>query len=93
MGHAVVAFTDARGFEAASFPEVTRIADEQLFSEPEMSKYCFESYAAPANVFAPAGLPSFPNDDNANKGRSRCCWRRVIDVSPCPSRTAAQKVN
>jgi hypothetical protein len=42
MGRAVVAFTDARGFEAASFPEVTGIADEQLLSEPEMSKYCFE---------------------------------------------------
>ena len=42
MGHAGVAFTDVGGLEVASFPEVTGIADEQLFSESEMSKYCFE---------------------------------------------------
>ena len=42
MGHAGVAFTDAGGLEVASFPEVTGIADELLFSESEMSQYCFE---------------------------------------------------
>ena len=42
MGHAGVAFTDAGGLEVASFPEVTEIADELLFSESEMSQYCFE---------------------------------------------------
>ena len=42
MGYAGVAFTDAGGLEVASFPEVTGIADELLFSESEMSQYCFE---------------------------------------------------
>ena len=42
MGYAGVAFTDAGGLEVASFPEVTEIADELLFSESEMSQYCFE---------------------------------------------------
>ncbi len=42
MGHASVSFTDARGLETASFPEVMGIADEQLFPEREMNKHCFE---------------------------------------------------
>ena len=42
MGYAGVAFTDVGGLEVASFPEVTGIADELLFSESEMSQYCFE---------------------------------------------------
>src|SRR5271166_5949864 len=42
MGHAGVAFTDARGLGIASFPEVMGIPDERLFSESEMSQYCFE---------------------------------------------------
>src|SRR5271165_6061472 len=42
MGHAGVAFTDAGGLAVASFPEVMGIADERLFPESEMSKYCFE---------------------------------------------------
>ena len=42
MGHAGVAFTDVGGLEVASFPAVTGIADELLFSESEMSQYCFE---------------------------------------------------
>ncbi len=60
--NAGVAFTAARGFEAASFPEITGIADEQLFSEPKMSKHCFEGQPVPANVSAPAGLPSPLNE-------------------------------
>ena len=42
MAYAGVAFNGCERFEAASFPEVTGIADEQLFSGPGMSKYCFE---------------------------------------------------
>ena len=42
MGYAGVSFTDARGLEVASFPEVMGIADEGLFPESEMSQYCFE---------------------------------------------------
>jgi len=42
MGHAGVAFTDAGGLEIASFPEVMGIPDERIFSESEMSEYCFE---------------------------------------------------
>ena len=42
MGHTGVAFTDAGGLEVASFPEVMGIADERLFPQSEMSKYCFE---------------------------------------------------
>ena len=42
MGHAGVAFTDAGGLEVASFPEVMGVEEERLFSELEMSKYCFE---------------------------------------------------
>ncbi|MGC1650479.1 MAG: sigma 54-interacting transcriptional regulator [Candidatus Sulfotelmatobacter sp.] len=42
MGHAGVAFTDAGGLEVASFPEVMGIADERLFPQSEMRKYCFE---------------------------------------------------
>ena len=42
MGHTGVAFTDAGGLEVASFPEVMGIADERLFPQSEMRKYCFE---------------------------------------------------
>ena len=42
MGHAGVAFTDAGGLGVASFPEVIGMADELLFSESDMSRYCFE---------------------------------------------------
>ena len=42
MGHAGIAFTDAGRLEVAGFPEVMGIADEGLFPESEMSKYCFE---------------------------------------------------
>src|SRR5271157_2007416 len=42
MGHAGIAFTNAGGLEVASFPEVMGIADEQLFPESAISKYCFE---------------------------------------------------
>ena len=42
MGYAGVAFTDAEGLGRAGFPEVMGIADERLFPESEMSKYCFE---------------------------------------------------
>ncbi len=42
MGHTGVAFTDAGGLEVANFPEVMGIADERLFPQSEMSKYCFE---------------------------------------------------
>ena len=42
MGQRGRCFHGCERFEAASFPEVTGIADEQLFSGPGMSKYCFE---------------------------------------------------
>ena len=42
MGYAGVAFTDARGFEAARFPEAIGIEDERLFPDSELSTYCFE---------------------------------------------------
>ena len=42
MGYAGVAFTDAGGLAGASFPEVMGLENELLFSESEMSEYCFE---------------------------------------------------
>src|SRR5271165_6399187 len=42
MSYAGVAFTDPGGFAGASFPQVMGLADERLFPESEMSKYCFE---------------------------------------------------
>ena len=42
MGHAGVAFTDAEGLGVAGFPEVMGMADELLFPESEMGRYCFE---------------------------------------------------
>ena len=42
MGYAGVAFTNAEGLAGASFPEVMGLENELLFSESEMSEYCFE---------------------------------------------------
>ena len=42
MGYAGVAYTNAGGFEVASFAEVMGTEDQRPFPELEMSKYCFE---------------------------------------------------
>ncbi len=42
MGYAGIGFADPGGFGAASFPAAVGIEDQQLFSESEMSEYCFE---------------------------------------------------
>src|SRR3974377_1206785 len=42
MGYSGVAFTDSRGLTGAGFPEVMGIEDQELFSQSDMSQYCFE---------------------------------------------------
>ena len=42
MGYAGVAFTDAGGLEAASFPGAMGFEGQPLIPESEMSEYCFE---------------------------------------------------
>ncbi len=42
MGHTSVAFAGAGALAGASFPDVTGLEDQQLFSPPDMSEYCFE---------------------------------------------------
>ena len=42
MSNTGIAFTDARNFEVASFPQTMGIPGEGLFPQSEMSEYCFE---------------------------------------------------
>src|ERR1700756_5674117 len=42
MGHTGMVFTDPAALPAAGFPEVMGIDDQQLFTEADVSEYCFE---------------------------------------------------
>ena len=42
MSHAAVAFMDPKALTGASFPNIMGIGDQELFSQSDMSQYCFE---------------------------------------------------